>query len=419
MVQTKDKSTHLFLPCGIELGVQPLPNRHVVCFEIRVLAGTSAEPEEKLGLAHILAQTITKGTQKRSGRELSDAFDAIGASHGGGAGRETTTFTCTVLAEYFEQAVELHAEFLRTPTFPTDSVEVALEIARQEHIALNDDAHQLCQKLIQRQVYGPVLGRHVLGEPESLACLTRDDICEQFKSVYHTGSMQVCVAGGVSPTRVTDVLQKHFEGFGPDKQAGRNAVSFQFQPKTSHHHKDTEQVHIALCFPGVYLTEPDYSTQRVMIGILSGGMSARLFTEVREKQGLVYWVSAWQDMPRGSGMIFLGASTTPERCDRTYSTLLKEVDRLAEDLQQQELDRAIAGIAARVKTQGNTTRAMCSELADDLFHYGRPVPQEEKLTLVRAVTIDGIKAYLKTHPRNQLSVVTLGPKALKEGIKDE
>ncbi len=115
------------------------------------------------------------------------------------------------------------------------------------------------------------------------------------------------------------------------------------------------------------------------------------------------------------GMIFLGASSTPDRCHTTYETLLKEVDRLGDDLTQEELSRAAAGIVANLKTRGDTTRARCSELAEDLFHYGHPLPWEEKTRRIQAVTIDDIKQFLLDHPRDRLSVLTLGPNVLEGG----
>ncbi len=414
MESSEADTVHAHLPCGIEYGVRYLPGRHVAAFEIRVLAGLGEEPEDKLGLARVLEESITKGTEQRDGRALSDAFDALGAMHGSGAGVETTTFTCTVLPEYFEQAVALHAEFLRTPTFPQDMLDVCLELTRQEHLALQDDPQELAGKYLSRQVYGPILGRHGLGEPETIDSITRDDLVNHWRSRFHSGRMQVCVAGAVEPRRVAEVFERHFAQFGSPEPSGRDHYRLEFTPKTTHHTKELEQEHIGICFPGVYVTADDYPTQRVMIGILAGGMSARLFTEVRERQGLVYWVSAWQESPRGSGMIFLGASTTPERCAKTYQTLLREVDRLSEDLTREELDRVVTGIAAKTETRRYTTRALCGELADDLFHYGRPVPIAEKLDLVRAVTIEDVKRFLEEHPRDRLSVVTLGPRPLAE-----
>ena len=405
---------HEFLPCGLEYGLVRLPQRHVVSFQIRFMAGTSEEPPDKLGLASLVEDTIDKGTERRTGRELLDAFDAIGAGCGSGCGRETTTFTCTVLPEHFEQALALHAEFLRTPTFPQDAFEVNVALAKQERVALEDDAQGLVDKHISLQAFGPILGRHPIGETETLDRTARSDVESFWRSCYQAGRMLFSVAGPLDPHQVTDLLHKHFEGFGSSGRNGREPRPFRFTPQMNHYHKELQQQQISICWPGVDATHEDFPVQRVTLGILSGGMSGRLFTEVREKLGLAYWVSAWHETPRGAGMMFLGASTTPQRCDETFDTLLREVDRLALDIEPVELERAITGIVARHETRGDSTRAHCSELANDLFFFGRPVPPEEKIAQVQAVTVDAIRRYLDEHPRNRLCVVTLGPRPLKE-----
>jgi len=403
---------HDRLPCGIEYAVLPLPRRHVIAFQIRVLSGAADDPPERLGLAKLIEETLDKGTARHTGRELSDAFDAIGASASSGTGRETTTFSCTVLPEHFERAVALHAEMLRTPSFPREVFEVNLDLSRQELTALEDDAHALTDKLIGRQAYGPVLGRHTLGELETLERIALQDLHDHWRAHFCAGGMLVAVSGAVDPRCAAEVFERNFAGFGESARRGREAWPVTFESRTSHHHKELLQEQIAICWPGVDATHGDFPVQQVLLGVLSGGMSGRLFTEVREKLGLVYWVSAWQETPRGSGMIFLGASTTPDRCDRTFATLLGEVDRLAEDVEQEELDRAVTGIVAGDETRGDTTRLRCAELASDLFFHGRPLPPEEKTAKVQAVTIDDLRRYLSTYPRDRLCVVTLGPKPL-------
>lgn len=222
----------------------------------------------------------------------------------------------------------------------------------------------------------------------------------------------VAVAGPVDGGQIGALLEKYFEGFGSKACSGRAVFPAEFVPRTTHHDKELEQEQISICWPGVDATHDDFPVQKVTLGILSGGMSGRLFTEVREKLGLVYWVSAWQETPRGCGMIFLGASTTPDRCDQTYAALLREVDRLADDITQDELDRAVIGIVARQETRGDTTRSRCSDLASDLFFFGRPIPPKERIAKVKAVTIDDVKRYLSIYPRDRLCVVTLGPRSL-------
>jgi predicted Zn-dependent peptidase len=405
---------HELLPGGLEFGLVRLPERHVVSFQIRVLAGTTAEPAQKLGLARLVEDTIDKGTQQRSAQELSDVFDTIGAGRNSGTGRETTTYTCTVLPQHFEQAVALHAEFLKTPTFPDDMCATNVELARQELIALDDDPHGLVDKYIGRQAFGPVLGRHPIGEPETIAGIARDDLEDYWRRHYRPGRMIVAVAGPLEPQQVRDVLGRHLDGPAGAPRDGREPTPAEFAAHTRHYDKELEQEHIGICWPGVDATHDDFPIQQVVLGILSGGMSGRLFTEVREKRGLVYWVSAWHETPRGIGMMFLGASTTSQRCDQTYDTLLREVDRLAEDIEPDELDRAKTGIIAQKDTRGDLTRARCTELANDLFFFGRPVPLGEKVAKIEAVTNDDIRRYLSENPRDALCVVTLGPRPLTD-----
>jgi len=407
-----EKTTHRALSNGIEFGCVELPGRHVVALEFRVRTGMADEPDDRLGLAHVVQETINLGTAAHDGRGLSDAFDEIGASHGAWTGREASGYHCLVLPEYVERAVELHAEFLRTPTFPDDVVKVAIDLARQEIEALNDDAQALADKLLDAQAYGPVLGRHALGEPHTLDRLNRDAVVDHWRTMHHSGRLQVTAAGAVDAPKLADLLEKYFAGFGSSEPSGARRFPVRFAPDRVHHHKDLEQEQIGIAFPGVSLIDRDYAIQRVMIGVLSGGMSSRLFTEVREKQGLVYWVSAWSETPRGAGMIFLGASATPERCEQTLDTLLREVDRLSEDLTEHEVARAATGIVAKLETQGEITRSRCGELSEDLFQRGRPKEHEQKIAEVKAVTPDDIRRFLAEHPRDRISVVTLGPKVL-------
>jgi predicted Zn-dependent peptidase len=407
-------TVHEFLDCGVELGAQVIGDRRTVSVELRLHAGVVDEPEDKLGLTHIVEETITKGTAERDGRALSDAFDEIGVPHSSWAGKQSFGFACTALPEFADRALELHAEFLTRPTFDEEACRVAVELAQQELRSLEDEPRELCDKLLARQAYGPALGRHVLGEPETLARITREDVHAYWQRFFAAGRLTIALAGPVDVGHVRSMLNGLFEGLGSAERAGRDALPVPFAAARRHHARDLEQTQIALCWPGVPVTDEEYPVQRVVLGILSGGMSSRLFTEVREKLGLVYSIEAWAEHPRGAGMIHVAASTTPERCGETYRTILGELERLAKDVTEEELERAVAGLVARTETRGDMTSARCRELVSDLSHYGRPVPLEEKIAALRAVTVEDVRRYLHAHPRDRLSVITLGPQDLDE-----
>lgn len=405
------------LSCGIDLAVIRLPGRPVAALEMRAFGGYAFEDERFLGVAHLVEETISKGTARRDGRGLNDAFDEIGATHGSFTGRETIGFSSLCLPEFLGRVIELHAEMLCTPTFPQDACEVAVELAQQSLAALKDDPGELTKKMLYDQAYGDPLGRHPLGEEQTLARVTREQMIEHWRRCMTPRRMQVTVAGAVDPERVADQLESAFGGSpATADNPGANGVgtfAIRFAPRYTHHDKELEQEQVALCFPGAAAGDADFYVEKVAIGILAGGMSGRLFTEVREKQGLVYWVGAWTDQPRAGGMVHVGASTTPANLDRTYSTLLREIGRLADDLTQSEMDRAIAGLVTRARTRGDVTRARAAEAVEDLFYYGRILPTEEKLAKVSAVSVQDVRDYLAAHPRDRLSVVTLGPRKME------
>ena len=409
-MNNRDSYLHRRLDCGVELAVLPLEGRRTAAFEIRILAGLADEPDDKLGVARLVEDTIDKGTDHKTARELTDALDAIGAQCGSGTGRESMVFRCSCLPEYVGKALALHAEFLRTPTFPEDFCQVAVDLARQELIAMEDDPGELARKLIGPHAYGPRLGRHELGTAESLGRITREDVVSFWRRHFGAGRILLAVAGVVDPDRIAATVERLFAGFGDGGDDGRSPVRVEFSPGLHHHDKKLEQQHVLMCWPGVRVPDAEYPVERLAVAVLGDGMSSRLFTEVREKQGLVYWVGAWDEHARHGGMIFMGASTRPERCDQTIQTLLREVDRLGRDITEEELGRAKIGIIAKNQTHGDITRARTGELSSDLFHYGRPVPMEEKNAKITAVTIADVRRYLAEHPRDPRCVLTLGPK---------
>ncbi|MCK6484141.1 MAG: insulinase family protein [Phycisphaerae bacterium] len=412
-MSTPQEFFHQRLSNGVELAIERLPGRRTVACDIRMLTGLVDEPDELLGLAHITEQTISKGTAEHSGQALSDAFDAMGIQHASWVGRESFGFRYLCLPEYVGPAFDLHAEMLRLPSFPDESCQVAVALAGQELTALEDEPDELARRELARQAYGSRLGRHALGNARTLRSITRDHVSEFWRTHFGAARLQVVLAGPLEPSRVVDQLERSFAGFGNPPDDGRLPRPIEFSPVRTHRHKELEQEQIHMCWPGVPVQSDEFAVERVLLAILSEGMSSRLFVEVREKLGLVYWVGAWHEHPRSGGMIFVGASTTPQRCDETFGVLLREVDRLAEDITEDELRRAKRGLIARTETHGDITRAHAAELASDLFYFGRPRPMAAKIAQIEAVTADDVRGYLSRHPRDRLSVVTLGPRELK------
>lgn len=409
---TLDQFVHVALDSGVELATDVLPQRKTVALCFRMLAGVADDPPELTGVGAIVERTLSKGTQRFDGRGLADAFDRLGAEWASISGRQSMLVRVLCLPEFVLDVVDLVAEMIAHPTFPEDACRVAVELAQQELRHMEDEPGELLRLMIQRLTLGPVLGRYVGGTPESLARITPDETRAHWRRVYHTGRLQVAAAGPVDPDRLAQQVETCFAGLGSDKRQGRQPAEFEFVPAREHRHKELEQQYIGITLPGLPRDDTDFPTEQVLLGVLAGGMSGRLFTEVREKLGLVYWVGAWHEQPRGKGVLHLGASSTPERCQQTYETLLREIRRVGEDLTEAETNRARDGLIAQFETEDDLTRARAASLSDDLFHFGRPLGPTPKLTALRAVTVKRVAAYAQRLPLDRLCVGTLGPRPL-------
>lgn len=403
---------HRDLPGGVELAVDRLPQRATVAMTFRMLTGLVDEPEPLTGIASIVERTLSKGTQRYTGQQLADAFDARGIQWSSASGRQSTLVRTVCLPEFVADTIELVAEMLCRPTFPDDACAVAVELATEELRHMEDEPQDLLRADIQRITLGPRLGRHPGGTLESLPNIDPPAVRRFWATNFHRGRLQVAAAGPVEIESVAPRIEAAFAGLGSPARGGRERADFEFTPTRTHRPRELQQEYIGLTLPGTPKGDPCFATEQVLIGVLSGGMSGRLFTEVREKQGLVYWVAAWHEQPRGAGVIHLGASTTPERCEKTYATLRRELERLAEDLTEAEVARARDQLIAHCETEDDLTGARAAGLSDDLFHFSRPIGLGPKLDALRAVSLDMVCEFAARLPRDRLCVATVGPREL-------
>lgn len=403
---------HLDVAGGVEFAADVIPERETVALIFRVLSGLADEPAELAGIGQIVESTLSKGTALRSGRELADAFDALGAQHSSTSGRQSMQVRVVCLPEFVGEAVDLVAEMLCQPTFPPEACRVAVELAQQELKSIEDDPGDVVRRMIQRLTLGPVYGRDPVGTPETLRRVTPDAVREHWQRTYHRGRLQVAAAGPVDVGELARRLERGFAGFGNGERAARGPVGLAFTPGREHRTKDLKQQQIAITLPGAARDGVSFPVEQVLLGVLSGGMSGRLFTEVREKQGLVYSVSAWHEQLRGFGVVHLRASSTPERCARTYDTLLREIERVGRDVTEAEVVRARDGLIAQALTQDDITRTRAAGLSDDLFHFGRPVGLGPKIEAVRRVTVADVAARAREFDVARTCVATLGPREL-------
>ncbi|GEM89677.1 M16 family metallopeptidase [Oceanithermus desulfurans] len=391
---------------GLRVAVEPQPWNPGLSFTILVPVGATSDPEERLGAASMLETWLWKGAGPRGARAFADALDALGVRRQSGAGVEYTTFSASLLPEGFPAALELYADLLMRPHLPDDAFDSVRALALQELAALEDQPPRKLLGRLRRGAFASPHGQPVEGEREALERMTPDALREEYRRRYGAGGSILAVSGGVDPDEVFRIAEKHlgaWSGEAPPPPAVRLTVPHRF-----HIQQETEQVQIGLFYKDVPPGHYDYYASRLAVAVLSGGMSSRLFTEVREKRGLVYAVSASPGSVKGFGYLTAYAGTMPERAQATLEVMEEEIERLAQGVSREELDRAKVGVRADLVLSGESSRARAGALARDLFILERARSLEEVEAEVMDVTLERINAFLAGRPYRDPWIGSLG-----------
>lgn len=391
--------------------VQSMPWLRTAAFTLSLRGGIQNESTDHGGLASMVCEMVQRGAGKYSSRDLVAVQDNLGMDRNSGVSTATVSFGSAMPAESFGEALKLYADIVRRPHLPADQIDDARMMMIQELRAIEDEPTQRVMRRVRELQYGKRLGRGSQGTNESLTAICSDDIRDFYQSNYHAGGAILTVAGRVDSAEVIDRAQ---EAFG-DWRGGEYESAPEPTGQSGYEHidADSSQTHIAFAYPSIPYGHPDYFRMRAGIGILSDGMSSRLFDRVREKRGLCYTVSASCHSLINAGGVFGYAGTTPARAQETLDVTLSEIKNLATDLEQSELDRWQVRIESGLIMEQESSASRASSLASDFFQLGRAMPTEELSEIIESLTLAEVKDYWEKHPPSDYRIVTLGPEKLQ------
>lgn len=404
--------THV-LSNGIRVVTEPVPGAKSLVLAFRFTFGAKDDPGDRLGLTSIAEDALFKGTPARDARQVFDAFDSLGIRRGSSAAVEYVEFRAQLLPRLLEETAELYHECFRNASFPQDQVEVAKTLNLEELKRLEDNPIHHVLFLTYQSALGDPLGRIPLGTPESVPSIGAADVRDHWSRHCHPSGLLIAVAGGLERDEMVATLEKVFGGWSESFDYEDEILDLSVAARTVHHEKRSEQENIGMLFPAAPRGHEMYYPAQAAVSVLSGSASSRLFTEVREKRGLAYNVSASYRARRGGGLIVLYAGTTAERAQETLDVCRKEIADVGDSLTDDELERAKSIIKGRLFTIGDLPEGRAGSLMDDLFLLGEPRSIQQIGEGVEAVTVDDVKAYLQAFPADPLTLVTLGPKPLE------
>ena len=374
-------------------------------------AGSAGDPEGLTGSATVLSDLVLRGAGSRDSRQLTDYLDSLGLQRSASVSVHHTRFGCAALAAHVMESLPTYSDIIRKPHFPQAGFKAARELALQSLKGLNDDPRQMLLVKLRESFLPFPLGRNPMGQPGDLKKLTLDACRTQWKNRYHATDAILAFAGDIDLGRIKDAAAKYFADL-PSRTDKK--LKLVLPTKRIHHiNQKSEQTHIGIAYPSVPETHADYYAIRAIMEAFGGGMSSRLFSEVREKRALCYSVWAGYTSLKTVGAILSYAGSSNDRAQATLDCILSEIHRLSKGITQAELDRAKIGLKAGTIMQGESTSARCGAIAHDFFMRGRIRTLAEIKREIDGLTLKRVNAYLAETPPGPFTIVTVGPKPLK------
>lgn len=403
-------SCHTF-PNGLVLVAEPMAWVESAAFTLMVPAGCVDDPPDRSGLTSFTCEMTLRGAGSRDSRRLVEDLDNLGVERSESVSDAHTSYCGATLAANLPTALAVFADVVRRPHLPADQLEAGRQGMLQELRAVEDEPSQKVMIELKRRHYPRPWGRPSQGELAALSAITIDEIRSQFAERYRPNGAILGVAGRFEWPRLREAVAELLGGWEPGERP-----EIVEQPRARRHEHlpfDSNQTQIGISYQSVPYRDPEYFQAWGAVGVLSSGMSARLFTEVRERRGLCYSVYATYHSLRDRGGVFCYAGTSADRAQDTLDVMIGELSRLADGVEAHELNRLKARIKSALIMQQESSSARSSAVARDWYHLGRVRSLEELGRLVDELTCDSINAYLAEHPPGDFTVVTLGPSELE------
>ncbi|MDA1164707.1 MAG: pitrilysin family protein [Planctomycetota bacterium] len=408
-MQQQSIHTHQF-ENGLMLIVEEMRGLQSAAFSFLVPAGSIYDGSGKNGVAAMLADWITRGAGPHDSRELTATLDNLGISHSESAGSANVTFTAASVADRITDGLAIFGDIIRRPHLEEDQFEPVKLGAEQSLIATEDDPQRKAMVELRRRSFSAPWGLSSDGSLEDLPSISADDVRSHHDRCFHPNGAILGVAGNVDAQEVIDAVAANFGDW--EKKPNTVVEPGDRGEKRSFIEHESAQTHIGISYDSVSFPDPDYYAAWAAVSVLSGGMSARLFTEVREKRGLCYSVYASQSSLKHEGQVLCYAGTSNERAQETLDVTLQELKRLGDGIDESELQRCKARAKSSLVMQQESSRGRAGSLARNWFFLEQIRTLDDVRQKIDALTIESILDYVHRRPAQDFTVLTIGPEQL-------
>jgi predicted Zn-dependent peptidase len=400
---------------GLRVATDRIDTVDTVSLGIWVDVGTRHEPADVNGVAHFLEHMAFKGTRRRSALAIAEEIEAVGGHLNAYTSRESTAYYAKVLKEDVPLAVDILSDILQNSTFEPDEIERERTVILQEIGQANDTPDDIVFDHFQECAYPEqAMGRPVLGRPDIIRKIGRETVMDYLQSHYGARRMVLAAAGHLDHDRIASLADDLLGGVPAERPVTSEPARYAGGDRREH--RDLEQLHLVLGFPGVVLGDSDYYAASVLSTAFGGGMSSRLFQEIREKRGLVYAIHSFVHGYRDGGLFGIYAGTGESEAAELVPAVCNEVIRLDDGLTSVELTRAKTQMKAGLLMSLESTSARCEQLAQHLLIHGTPFDPLEIVEQIEAVDDDAVHRVVSHWRSAPPTLTALGPLSGLEGF---
>ncbi len=396
------------LPNGLGIATISAPYLETATFGVFVDVGARWESERENGISHFLEHMAFKGTRKRSARQIAAELDTLGGVSNAYTSHESTVYYAKVLKNDLAKAADLIFDIVLNSTFPEEEVERERNVILQEIAMHKDSPDDLAFDLFQSACFGNTsLGRSILGTEESVSSFGGNDINAYMEAHYQPQRMLVVASGNVRHEEVVKLATDHLGGMKPG--VAPEMAKADFNGGDIRHKQKLEQLHLVLGFPGISYTAEGYYAMQVASTILGGGISSRLFQEVRENLGLAYSIYSFASSYTDTGVFGLYAGCSPDKADALISALSTETTKMTKGITAGELERAKAQLKIPILMSLENTTSIFESLGRQLLYFGGYLLPEDILARIDAVSPSEVENIIsQTLNHGLLSCTALG-----------
>jgi predicted Zn-dependent peptidase len=386
------------LPSGLRIVTEDVPGVRSASFGIWVNVGSRDEDARSAGASHFLEHLLFKGTKRRSALEISSSIESVGGEMNAFTTKEYTCFYARVIDSDLPLAIDVISELITSSLCRTEDVDAERKVVLEEISMRDDDPSDLVHEVFAEDFYRKhPLSRSILGSEKTIKSIKRDAIFDYYKSRYRPDQIVVSVAGNFKHRKVVAMIEEALsrDGFLDQTSAPEIRKSDSFRPvggRVGLMNRKTEQAHLFLGLPAVDRDDPKRFTVGVLSAALGGGMSSRLFQEVREKRGLAYSVYSYAQQFSGTGHLGFYAGTAPQSAKEVVRVIQGITgDVAANGLSDEELARAKGAVRGSLVLSQEDTGSQMSRIGKSELVYGTVMSFDEILTEIERVDGHGIQ----------------------------